>query len=86
MGSVKWGRALCLLPLTFGPAFAPVPALALKVLYGEMSVIVTTGQRALPKRLQEAGYSFRRPDLEDALRDATGSRRTPAAAPPEPGG
>lgn len=54
------------------PALAPVPALAIKALYGEMAMIVTTGQRAVPARLLELGYSFRRPDLEDALRDATG--------------
>jgi uncharacterized protein (TIGR01777 family) len=56
------------------PAFAPVPALAVRLLYGEMADIVTTGQRAVPARLTELGYSFRRPELEDALRDATGSR------------
>jgi uncharacterized protein len=54
------------------PAFAPVPALAVKVLYGEMAMIVTTGQRAVPARLTELGYAFRRPDLEGALREATG--------------
>jgi uncharacterized protein (TIGR01777 family) len=54
------------------PAFAPVPGLAVKALYGEMATIVTTGQRAIPARLTELGYTFRRPDLEDALRDATG--------------
>jgi uncharacterized protein (TIGR01777 family) len=54
------------------PAVAPVPALALKVLYGEMGRIVTTGVRAVPKRLLEAGYSFKRPDLDDALRAAVG--------------
>jgi uncharacterized protein len=54
------------------PAVAPVPALAMKILYGEMAVVVTTGRRALPRRLQELGYEFRRPDLEDALREATG--------------
>ncbi len=53
------------------PAFAPVPALAVKTLYGEMASIVTTGQRAVPTRLQELGYEFRRPDLEQALRAAT---------------
>ena len=56
------------------PAFAPVPALAVRVLYGEMADIVTTGQRAVPARLTELGYSFRRPELEDALRDATSSK------------
>ena len=54
------------------PAVAPVPALALKALYGEMGRIVTTGVRAVPKRLLEEGYSFARPDLDDALRAAVG--------------
>jgi uncharacterized protein (TIGR01777 family) len=56
------------------PAFAPVPALAVKALYGEMAEIVITGQRAVPGRLIELGYRFRQPNLEAALRDATGSR------------
>ncbi len=54
------------------PAIAPVPTLAVKALYGEMAMIVTTGARVLPARLQALGYEFRRPDLEDALRAATG--------------
>jgi uncharacterized protein (TIGR01777 family) len=54
------------------PAVLPVPAVALNVLYGEMAVVVTTGRRAVPARLRELGYEFRRPDLENALRDATG--------------
>ena len=54
------------------PAFAPVPALAVKALYGDMAQIVTTGQRAVPGRLTELGYEFRQPELEPALRDATG--------------
>jgi uncharacterized protein len=60
------------------PAFAPVPALAVKALYGEMAEIVTTGQRAVPARLTELGYRFRQPELEQALRDATGSKRAGA--------
>jgi uncharacterized protein (TIGR01777 family) len=54
------------------PAVMPVPALAIRVLYGEMAWIVTTGVRAVPKRLTEAGYAFARPDLDDALRAAVG--------------
>ena len=54
------------------PAVAPVPALAVRALYGEMASIVTSGVRAVPARLEEVGYSFRRPELEDALRAATG--------------
>ena len=51
------------------PAVLPVPGLALRLLYGEMATIVTTGQRALPRRLLELGYRFRHPSLEPALRD-----------------
>jgi uncharacterized protein len=58
------------------PAIAPVPALAVRALYGAMAEIVTTGQRAVPARLTELGYAFRRPELDAALRDATGSKRS----------
>jgi uncharacterized protein (TIGR01777 family) len=51
------------------PALLPVPALALKVLYGEMASIVLTGARAVPKRLEALGYAFVHPELEPALRD-----------------
>ena len=51
------------------PAFLPVPALALKTLYGEMAQIIVTGQRAVPARLEDLGYHFRYPELEPALRD-----------------
>ena len=53
------------------PALVPVPGLALKVLYGEMSSVVTTGQRVVPARLLEGGYEFRHPQLDAALRDIT---------------
>jgi uncharacterized protein (TIGR01777 family) len=50
------------------PAVAPVPAFALRLLYGEMAVVVTTGVRMVPRRLEELGYEFRRPELDPALR------------------
>ncbi len=52
------------------PAVAPVPALALRALYGEMAEIVTNGQRAVPDRARELGFTFRHPDLDDALESA----------------
>jgi hypothetical protein len=52
------------------PAFAPVPAFAIKLLYGEMSQIVTTGVRMLPCRALELGYAFEHPELGEALADA----------------
>jgi NAD dependent epimerase/dehydratase family enzyme len=54
------------------PAVLPVPAFGLKVLYGEMSQLVVSGVNVVPRRLQELGYRFRRPELEPALRAATG--------------
>jgi uncharacterized protein len=54
------------------PAFAPVPGLAVRVLYGDMAEIVTEGQRAVPERTQALGYSFTFTDLDAALRDAVG--------------
>jgi uncharacterized protein (TIGR01777 family) len=51
------------------PAVAPVPRLAVRVLFGEMAEIVTGGQRAVPRRAAELGYDFLHPELEPALRD-----------------
>ena len=52
------------------PAVAPVPAFALRLLYGDMASIVTSGQRAVPARLTELGYEFKHPHLHEALRAA----------------
>ncbi len=54
------------------PALLPVPAFAIKALYGQMAEIVTEGANVQPKRLEALGYAFRQPDLEPALRSATG--------------
>ena len=51
------------------PAVLPVPGMAIKLLYGEMAEIVTTGQRVLPAKLGQLGYEFRHPEVEAALRD-----------------
>lgn len=52
------------------PAVAPVPALALRALYGEMADLVVYGQRAVPRRALELGFSFRHLHLDEALRSA----------------
>ncbi len=54
------------------PAVLPVPGLAVKLLYGDMAEMVTTGQRAIPAKLRELGYEFHHPDIEPALRDVLG--------------
>jgi uncharacterized protein (TIGR01777 family) len=52
------------------PALLPVPALALRLLYGDMAEIVTTGARAVPAKALVLGYEFSHPQLEPALRAA----------------
>jgi NAD dependent epimerase/dehydratase family enzyme len=52
------------------PAVAPVPGAAIKLLYGEMAQVVTTGQRAVPARALELGYGFAHADLDEALHAA----------------
>jgi uncharacterized protein (TIGR01777 family) len=52
------------------PAIAPVPGLAIRLLYGDMAEIVTEGQRAVPARPLDLGHTFTHPDLDEALADA----------------
>ncbi len=52
------------------PSFVPAPGFAMKLAMGEMAqLLILGGQRQVPKRLQDLGYSFRFTDLEIALRD-----------------
>jgi uncharacterized protein (TIGR01777 family) len=54
------------------PSLLPVPGFALRLLYGEMAEIVTTGARVMPAKALVLGYSFRYPTLDEALRSALG--------------
>ncbi|MHB8695442.1 MAG: TIGR01777 family oxidoreductase [Solirubrobacteraceae bacterium] len=54
------------------PAVAPVPRFAIKALFGEMAMIVTTGQNVRPSRLGLLEYQFRHPELLPALTDVLG--------------
>ncbi len=48
----------------------PVPAAALRLMLGEMAdEILLRGQRVEPARLLAAGFEFRYPDVDSALRD-----------------
>jgi len=57
------------------PAILPVPGFALKAALGEVADVLLTGQHVVPKRALEAGFAFRFPLLEEALRDLL-ARRT----------
>jgi uncharacterized protein len=51
------------------PAILPVPAAALKVLLGEMSVVLLESQHIAPRAAQAAGFRFRFPGLGLALEE-----------------
>ena len=63
-------RDFCqILARTIGrPSWAPVPEIVLKAMLGEMSEMLLTGQRALPRKLLEAGFIFKYPNLEGAFK------------------
>jgi uncharacterized protein (TIGR01777 family) len=51
------------------PAVMPVPGFVLDLKFGkEFGQVLRGGQRAIPKRTQELGYSFKYPDLDEALK------------------
>jgi uncharacterized protein (TIGR01777 family) len=50
------------------PAIFPAPAFALRLALGEMAdALLLSSQRVLPVRLEQAGYQFTHPDLQEAL-------------------
>ena len=50
------------------PSWASVPAGVLSLLTGEMADMLLAGQRAVPQAALDLGYSFKYPNLADALR------------------
>jgi len=51
------------------PAVVPMPAMAVKVMFGEMGQsLLLEGARVKPTRLLRNGFVFRYPDLESVLR------------------
>lgn len=54
------------------PSLLPAPAPALRLALGEMATMLLDGQPAVPTRLLAAGYPFRFPRLDGALKDLVG--------------
>ena len=52
------------------PSALPAPAFALRALLGDGAEPILTGQRALPKKLLEAGFEFHYDDAKVAVRSA----------------
>jgi len=51
------------------PSWLTTPAIALRLAYGEAADIILEGQRVIPKRVLEMGFTFQFELIEDALRD-----------------
>ena len=55
------------------PTLFPIPAFAVKLLFGEMGeALLLGGQRVAPKRLMSEGYQFQYPELRGALQHLLG--------------
>ena len=51
------------------PSFMPAPGFMIKLILGEFGSVLLKGQRVIPRRLIDAGFKFRYPDIEDALKN-----------------
>ena len=51
------------------PAWLRTPSLPLRLLFGEMAdELILNGQRVLPQRLRDMGFSFLQPELPAAVK------------------
>jgi uncharacterized protein (TIGR01777 family) len=67
------------------PAFAPLPAFTVKLLFGEMGrELLLAGQRVHPRALEAAGFRFRHRTLQSALRFELGRLEPQEDAAPLP--
>jgi uncharacterized protein len=53
-------------------AFLSIPALLLKIIFGEASSVILESPWVKPERLTESGFRFRYPDISSALKEITG--------------
>jgi uncharacterized protein (TIGR01777 family) len=54
------------------PHWFPVPAFLMRLLFGEMSTLLLDGQRALPRKALDHGFTFRFPTVDSAMNDLVG--------------
>jgi uncharacterized protein len=51
------------------PSILPVPSFMVRFILGELGDVLMASSRAVPEKLQQAGFSFRFPDVTSALLD-----------------
>ena len=49
------------------PSFMPAPAFMIKLVFGEFGSVILKGQRVVPRRLLEHGFSFQYPEVDKAI-------------------
>jgi uncharacterized protein (TIGR01777 family) len=55
------------------PSFFPTPAFFFKAAFGETATMILDGLKIIPKRLVDAGFEFKFPQIKPALRDLLGA-------------
>lgn len=51
------------------PSFMPAPGFMIKLILGEFGSVLLEGQRAIPRRLLDAGFQFKYPQIDEALKN-----------------
>ncbi|BBH24778.1 epimerase [Paenibacillus baekrokdamisoli] len=69
----SFGRALS--QAMSRPHWFPVPAFLLKTVLGELSLLLLEGQRAVPRKALEHGFTFRYPTIEIAMKELVGKNK-----------
>jgi uncharacterized protein (TIGR01777 family) len=62
------------------PAWVRAPAVALRMVLGDMADVVMASQRVIPAKAAATGYAFRFATVEEALADLLGSGRAAASS------
>ena len=51
------------------PTILPIPKFVLNIMYGEAASVLTGSKEVYPRKIMEAGYTFKFEDIEQALQD-----------------
>ncbi|WP_438448347.1 TIGR01777 family oxidoreductase [Gorillibacterium sp. sgz5001074] len=54
------------------PHWLPVPSMAMRLIFGELSDLLLKGQHVVPRKLLELGFRFEYPELDEALHEIYG--------------
>jgi hypothetical protein len=44
----------------------------MKLIFGELAVLLLEGQRVIPQKLLDCGFQFRYPEIDDAIKQLAG--------------